>query len=212
MIQIIYRSTQTHPLSLRDLHAILDKSRVKNARLGITGVLFHDGNEFIQVLEGGEGEVQYLYSLLEADPRHRDVTLLSQMVIEHREFGDWAMAFAHPEKMGEIDDTLLQYDENLVDFDMTASRARQFLYLFVEGMLKQGPAGDGSSFFSLHLQQGTNTAPMATTDSARIYLVELGRTLSLAMPDVSISITTNEASDVQFNSHGQLDKGTIELF
>jgi hypothetical protein len=73
MIQIIYRSTQVRPLSIKDFHGILEKSRIKNARLGITGVLFYDGSDFIQVLEGGEGEVQYLYGALVSDPRHRDV-------------------------------------------------------------------------------------------------------------------------------------------
>lgn len=211
MIQIVYRSTQTRPFSLKDLHGILEKSRTKNAQLGITGVLFYDGNDFIQVLEGGEGEVQYLYGALLSDPRHRDVTILSQAVIAHREFGNWAMAFAHPETVGANDDALLAYDDDLTDFDITASRARQFLYMFVEGMLKKAPVGDGSSSFTLHLGQGTDTAPMVTAEK-RTYLVELGRTLSLAMPEVSISVTTDGAGDVQFNSHGQLDKGAIELF
>ncbi|MGE5476788.1 MAG: BLUF domain-containing protein [Bacteroidales bacterium] len=212
MIQIIYRSTQARPLSMSDLQGILDKSRIKNAQLGITGVLFYDGSDFIQVLEGGEGEVQYLYGALLSDPRHRDVTLLSQMVVEHREFGNWAMAFAHPQALGACDDDLLDYNEDLVDFDMTASRARQFLYLFVEGMLKAAPSGDSSSSFTVHLEQGADTAPMVTAESTRSYLVELGRTLSLAMPEVSISVTTNESGDVQFNSRGQLEEGAIELF
>lgn len=212
MIQIIYRSTQARLLSIKDLHGILEKSRIKNARLGITGVLFYDGSDFIQVLEGGEGEVQYLYGALVSDPRHRDVTLLSQMVIDQREFGNWAMAFAHPQALGSLDDDLLDYNQDLVDFDMTASRARQFLYLFVEGMLKKAPSGDSPSSFTVHLEQGADTAPMVTADSTRTYLVELGRTLSLAMPEVSISVTTNESGDVQFNSHAQWEEGAVELF
>lgn len=211
MIQLIYRSTQAYPVSLDDLRSILDKSREKNAQLGITGVLFFDGNDFIQVLEGGDREVQYLFEAIQGDSRHRDVTILSELVVEQREFGSWAMAFAHPDKLRDLDD-LLDYDDDLIDFDMTASRARQFLFLFVEGMLKQAPHGERASSFSLQMGQGSDTGQMVSSASARTYLVELGRTLALAMPEVAVTVKTHESGEVHFNSQGELEKGTIELF
>lgn len=77
---------------------ILARSRKNNARQGIVGgLLFGDGC-FLQCLEGEIGAVTALYNRIEADPRHRQVTMLSQSTIARPSFGAWSMKYVPGEQ------------------------------------------------------------------------------------------------------------------
>lgn len=72
---------------------MLDKARVKNEKLGITGcLLFYEG-DFIQYLEGNQIKVLELYDEIKKDERHRDIELISYAEREGREFERWDMAY-----------------------------------------------------------------------------------------------------------------------
>ncbi len=73
------------------IEAILARSRVHNPALGITGILCHGGDVFMQVLEGGREPVNQLYNRIASDPRHQDVTLLHYAEIAERRFSGWTM-------------------------------------------------------------------------------------------------------------------------
>lgn len=91
--QIIYASERTGDGSAaEELRRILEQSRHNNALDGVTGLLWSDGRRFMQVLEGPEDSVGPTYSRIAADPRHRDVALLSDRSLDEREFGYWSMA------------------------------------------------------------------------------------------------------------------------
>lgn len=47
----------------------------------------------MQVLEGPEEAVESLFKTIRADPRHKDVTVLSREQISTRQFANWEMAF-----------------------------------------------------------------------------------------------------------------------
>lgn len=104
LIRLVYvsRSTFTsvpnHPGLNPDVARILAKSRKNNARLQVVGgLLFGDGN-FLQCLEGEVEVVEALYGRIEADPRHRDVTMLARQRIEQRSFGTWSMKYVPGEQ------------------------------------------------------------------------------------------------------------------
>ena len=59
--------------------------------LGVTGLLCHADDWFVQVLEGGRSAVNGLYNTLVRDPRHREVTLLAYSEISERRFAGWSM-------------------------------------------------------------------------------------------------------------------------
>ena len=73
------------------IESILHQSRTHNPELGITGILCHGGDVFMQVLEGGREVVNRLYNQIAADPRHRDVTMLFYEEIAERRFSGWTM-------------------------------------------------------------------------------------------------------------------------
>ncbi len=77
---------------------ILAKSRKNNARLDVVGGLLFGEGYFLQCLEGDLRTVQNLYSKIETDQRHRDVTVLLQASISTRTFGAWSMKYVPGEQ------------------------------------------------------------------------------------------------------------------
>ena len=94
------------------LHAILKKSTTNNPAVGVTGVLCFSGSVFLQVLEGGRSQVSALYNRIAADPRHRDVVLLTYDEIAERRFAGWAMGQVNMNMLNPS--LLLKYSEAAV--------------------------------------------------------------------------------------------------
>jgi hypothetical protein len=76
--------------------AIVDVASSRNADLGVTGALLFTEVHFAQVLEGAPDAVEELMKSIEADPRHKDVTVLEHSAIDERRFPRWAMAYSGP--------------------------------------------------------------------------------------------------------------------
>ncbi len=74
-----------------DVDQILQQSRHNNAVDGITGLLWHDGTHFVQVIEGPQSSVASAYARIAGDPRHSELTILSDRTVDNREFGYWSM-------------------------------------------------------------------------------------------------------------------------
>ncbi|WP_076858189.1 BLUF domain-containing protein [Bradyrhizobium mercantei] len=95
LIYVSRSNSSVHDASAREIiGTILAQSRAKNARLGVTGALLFSEGYFCQVLEGEQAAVENIFSAIECDPRHRDVTLLTFRPATPRRFPDWSMAYA----------------------------------------------------------------------------------------------------------------------
>lgn len=94
------------------IESILHQSRTHNPELGITGILCHGGDVFMQVLEGGREVVNRLYNQIAADPRHRDVTVLFYEEIAERRFSGWTMGQVNLSRVNPS--VLLKYSERPV--------------------------------------------------------------------------------------------------
>jgi len=112
LVRLLYASRASAPASAAANDAILARSRSYNSAHGITGILCHGGEIFMQVLEGGRNEVNALYGQIVRDPRHKDVILLQYEEITERRFAGWTM--------GQVDlarvnlSLLLKYSERAV--------------------------------------------------------------------------------------------------
>ena len=92
MRQVIYVSTATSGKDAIDPSAIMAVSMRNNSRDGITGLLYSDGKRFLQALEGDEVKIAQALVRIESDRRHRALVVLSDRIVEAREFGHWSMA------------------------------------------------------------------------------------------------------------------------
>jgi|AMZC01.1.fsa_nt_AMZC01003299.1_3 hypothetical protein len=95
LIQLIYASSARQLLSQDEIMAILEVSRKNNAERNITGILLYKDGNFLQVLEGDEEAVTWLYQTIERDQRHKGLILLARRKIAQREFPDWSMGFVN---------------------------------------------------------------------------------------------------------------------
>lgn len=90
---LIYRSQETAPISSGNLQDLLENSRRKNERLGITGILIYGGGVFAQYLEGSKSDIDSLLSTITKDDRHQDVWMMAAGPITDRAFPDWSMTY-----------------------------------------------------------------------------------------------------------------------
>jgi hypothetical protein len=112
MVRLMYASRAAPAVDQEELLAILKKSKLNNAKAGITGALCLCPNErvFMQVLEGGRAAVNRLFLGIVADSRHGDVTLLSYDEIDERRFSGWAMGQVNMSRLNPA--LLLKYSES----------------------------------------------------------------------------------------------------
>ena len=109
LVRLLYASRATRQLSAAVQDSILEQSRARNPKLGITGVLCFSDDLFIQVLEGGRDEVCELYNTIVRDDRHQNVRILSFEEILERRFGNWTMGQVNLAKVNPS--LLLKYGE-----------------------------------------------------------------------------------------------------
>jgi hypothetical protein len=95
MRQIVYRSTSTADSrrAADDIPGILRQAVARNGIDGVTGLLYTEGDAFLQAIEGPPESMSELLERLHADDRHRDLEILVDRPIEAREFGDWTMIY-----------------------------------------------------------------------------------------------------------------------
>ncbi|MBC7702253.1 BLUF domain-containing protein [Aquabacterium sp.] len=112
LVRLLYASRAHKPLASDTIEAILTASRKNNLALGVTGLLCHSGDSFMQLLEGGRGAVNQLYTKIANDPRHGNVILLHYEEIDERRFASWTMGQVN---LGKVNPSiLLKYSERPV--------------------------------------------------------------------------------------------------
>jgi hypothetical protein len=129
-----YVSEAARGLGLRELKAILRRSREHNFRSGVTGYLVFDGAHFAQLLEGEAGVVDATLARIRADARHHDVHDLIHEPITQRCFEGWCMGCANLAAPVRLDTSELR--GVIGDFvgarDLSLSETQAFFRLFAE--------------------------------------------------------------------------------
>jgi hypothetical protein len=141
LVRLLYASRAVDDVSQEELLKILSQSKANNPGSGITGVLCASGCIFLQLLEGGRMHVNALYNRIAADPRHRDVVILSYEEISERKFAGWSMGLVNLERVNPS--LLLKYSENAT-LDPYGVSGRASMALFEELMATASIMGQAS--------------------------------------------------------------------
>jgi len=112
LVRLLYASRAAQALTPEVVDSILAASRAGNVAQGITGLLCHSGDIFMQVLEGGRDPVNQLYQSIARDARHRDVVILHYEEITERRFAGWTMGQVNLARVNPS--ILLKYSERPV--------------------------------------------------------------------------------------------------
>ncbi|UYY57137.1 BLUF domain-containing protein [Sphingomonas sp. S2-65] len=92
LCRLVYVSRSVGSVAGDDRAAILTTSRRNNGMDGVTGILWAEGDRYLQYLEGPQESVESTFERIARDPRHEQVTVIDSGEQEARIFGDWAMA------------------------------------------------------------------------------------------------------------------------
>lgn len=91
LYHLAYISVAALDFDRAQLTELAEKAATHNKAYDISGALVFDGTHFFQYLEGNEFDIRLLYKKIQADPRHKDVTILSESPIEKRVYPTWGM-------------------------------------------------------------------------------------------------------------------------
>jgi len=108
MLQMLYVSGASAPMSDAEIQNILTTSRRNNLRDGVTGMLLWADGVFIQILEGEPETVRRLYQHIQTDDRHRNLMLVLEQAADKRLFTQWSMGFKQLDAESASDKKLFQ--------------------------------------------------------------------------------------------------------
>lgn len=91
MRRVVYISRSRISHNPDELDALVNRSSVLNLWAGITGMLWWDGADFVQVLEGPHEAVGQTMQRILLDVRHTNVEVVLDRAVAGRIFGEWAM-------------------------------------------------------------------------------------------------------------------------
>lgn len=92
LARIAYVSRRARGLSDREIvDAIVLPSMKRNRRTGITGRIWFDGRSFFQVIEGDGTEIRRLIGAIATDPRHTEMRIVADTIIEEFSFDRFEM-------------------------------------------------------------------------------------------------------------------------
>lgn len=130
MYRLIYVSKAKDDISAAEIGEILDTSQSNNHERLITGFLAHNGQHFMQAIEGARDEVLELYERILSDSRHTEIVQIVGEDVATRAFPDWAMNYFR------VDDprghTMVVRRDDPVDGLLPKDMPRELLYLFTQ--------------------------------------------------------------------------------
>lgn len=121
------------------LAAILESAVRHNREDGITGMLLYSGGNFLQVLEGAHAQVHATFERICQDPRHRNITVLTEEEVAERHFSHWSMGYRQlgAQEVAQFPQyaPYFQFGFTTAALDAKPGVALELLELFSKGML-----------------------------------------------------------------------------
>ena len=91
LTRLVYYSLRNPSMNV-DIPKLIETANRNNRSKNVTGILHHNQNAFLQVLEGHRAEVNVIYHIIAADPRHMNLTIIECADVKERLFPYWSMA------------------------------------------------------------------------------------------------------------------------
>lgn len=129
LYRLVYVSIAAEELSEDDILAILYASQSNNEERYLTGFLAHNGDGFMQILEGPQEEVELIYGRILKDKRHRGVQQVIGESVDMRAFPNWSMNY-HRVDGPPGSSLMIARNDDAVDGLLDGVRDRELLVLF----------------------------------------------------------------------------------
>lgn len=92
--QIIYTSQSIDKITYQQIEAINHSSVAHNQQYNITGLLLYTDKKFIQIIEGKEKNIDYLFfDRIKNSNFHHSIEIVSESPIIEKRFSSWSMNY-----------------------------------------------------------------------------------------------------------------------
>ena len=141
---LIYRSQLNLSRPSTELRELVERARIRNASLNITGVLLAKGSDVLQILEGSEESVLKLFHKIRDDKRHSGVVELMRDYGPRRRFENVGMLLfdLQTQSPKEVLQSVLNYSK-LDSYLTSDDRVFKFIQTFIMG---KRPAPSGARY------------------------------------------------------------------
>jgi len=131
---LIYRSQLNVSCRSAQLAALVERARIRNTGLNITGILLSNGHEVLQIIEGAEESVVKLFNKIREDKRHTGVVELMRDYGPRRRFENVGMLLFDLEVTSpkEVLQSVLHYSK-LESYLTSDDRVFKFIQTFITG-------------------------------------------------------------------------------
>jgi blue light- and temperature-responsive anti-repressor len=131
---IIYRSQLNLSCRSAQLGTLVERARIRNTGLNITGILLSNGREVLQILEGTEESVVKLFNKIRDDRRHSGVVELMRDYGPRRRFENVGMLLfdLQVKSAKEVLQSVLHYSK-LESYLTSDDRVFKFIQTFITG-------------------------------------------------------------------------------
>lgn len=133
MHELTFTSKAKLGCTAQEIDDIFKRSSHNNNASGITGCLIFYKNTFVQMLEGGRDELEFLFSKIKGDSRHHDIQLHWEGNSHKREFEHWTMAQTNYKQYAQHYETL-QFERNLMLMAKLSKKSSACLQMFWRGV------------------------------------------------------------------------------
>ena len=89
---VIYVSSAVHLPTEQEMDNLVFKARIRNAEMGVTGILLYKERSFMQYIEGPLDGLEQIYSIIKTDQLHTGIIEMLNEPILIRQFPEWSMA------------------------------------------------------------------------------------------------------------------------
>nr|WP_249431500.1 diguanylate phosphodiesterase [Enterobacter chengduensis] len=134
MTTLIYRSQLNLSQPSTELRELVERARIRNANLNITGVLLAKGSDVLQILEGSEESVLKLFHKIRDDRRHSGVVELMRDYGPRRRFENVGMLLfdLQTQSPKAVLQSVLNYSK-LESYLTSDDRVFKFIQTFITG-------------------------------------------------------------------------------
>ena len=109
LYEVLYISQLAPDTPVSAVASIAGHARTANAQRGLTGLLVFDGQRFCQQLEGSQKQVLSAMARICQDPRHVEINVVHQGLLDARRFSSFSLAFSEVEG-GDVLEQMEQLD------------------------------------------------------------------------------------------------------
>jgi hypothetical protein len=89
--RVVYVSKAASEMSDFQLQMLASRASVRNATVGITGLLVYGAGWFIQTIEGPKTSIDLVLNRIYRDNRHHEIEVLLDSEVRERMFRSWTM-------------------------------------------------------------------------------------------------------------------------